>query len=132
MAELEGGDVVEAELVGGDVLQFSLFGVVGLDLTAEHHARVPIEVGAQPSTAVRGRAGRCLEAGEQSSVGLLDAVLWCLLTIRADTGMDIEVPHGRTVQQLSAGPAGHLGSWAKVYSSQLGQGTGPAAILGPG
>ena len=46
--------------------------------------------------------------------------------------MDIEVPHGRTVQQLSAGPAGHLGSWAKVYSSQLGQGTGPAAILGPG
>ncbi len=30
VAELEGGDVVEAELVGGDVLLSSLFGVVGL------------------------------------------------------------------------------------------------------
>ena len=30
-----------------------------------------------PAPQVLGRAGRCLEAGEQSSVGLLDAVWWC-------------------------------------------------------
>ena len=132
----------------------SHYGVV--DITLLHCARVPIEVGAQPSTAVRGRAGRCLEAGEQSSVGLLGAVLWCLLTIRADTDMDIDERHmaglchmagsswqldrpswilgGVSWAREQGRPArvysqlGHLGSWARgcTLYSQLGGGTGPA------
>ena len=109
---------------------------------------VPIEVDAQPSTAVWGRAGRCLEAGEQSSEGLLNAVLWCLLTIRSDTGMDIDGCHmaglchmagsswqlGRHLgsRAESAGPGNRAGrrgctvSWAILDPGQLGGGTGPA------
>ena len=125
----------------------------GFDVTAEHHVSVPIEVDAQPSTAVWGRAGRCLEAGEQSSEGLLNAVLWCLLTIRAGTSMDIDDCHmaglchmagsswqlGRHLgsRAESAGPGNRAGrrgctvSWAISWAGgnraghQLGRGTGP-------
>ena len=84
---------------------------------------------AQPSTAVRGRAGRCLEA--------VGAELWrssqCSVAVSIDySGKNRHGYRCATWQDCTAAGswAGHLGSWAKVYS-QLGRGTGPA-ILDPG
>ena len=110
--------------------------------TGRHHAISRMKSMAQPSTEVEGRAGRCLVALEQSSRGLVCAVERCLLTIALGTGMVIGCATwqdctaagqlgrpswilGEGVQSAGLGNrAGHLGSWARVYS-QLGWGTGP-------
>ena len=86
-----------------------------------------------------GRAGRCLEAGEQSSEGLLGAVLWCLLTIRSDTGMDIDGCHMAGLCHM-AGSSWQLGRHLGSRAESAGPGnragrrgcTVSWAILDPG